>query len=242
MVGAGVVGLAGMTGRPQHLAVATGAAELDAGRLPTLLEWVQRHGGWLNPALELRQGKYGAGVFAVHPVRRGDVLVRTPQKLTVSGDSVLKHSQTDEDNGGQASPIAAAVARMLAKNQTSEAISLFIAQQRSYNQLVEAAVASTPDLQHAGAPTQHTWLHPFISAMPKQVANALAFSAEDLGALRGSQAEPMAREMQQSAARQFAYLCLTEPALFGADCADHTAASNQKLVHADDMLWATSMV
>ena len=76
--------------------------------------------------------------------------------------------------------------------------------------------------------------------MPSAVANALAFSAAEIGALHGSQAESAAREMQQSAAQQFTHLCLTEPELFGVDC--ETTASDQKWVLAEDMLWATSMV
>lgn len=203
-------------------------------RLPMLLEWVQRHGGWLNPSLELRDGQYGASVFAVQPVRRGEVLVKTPQQLTISGDSVLAHSQR-EIRGGEASPIVGAVARMLALNQTSEAVSLFIADQRKQIRLLEAEAAES-----IGSASQQAWLHPFIFALPAVVANALAFSAEELGALRGSQAETVAREMQQSAARQFAHLCLTEPAVFGAHCAGQ--ASDQTRVLADDMLWATSMV
>jgi hypothetical protein len=241
-----MVGLIGMSRCGQHAAAGAAGAGDVRGRLPMLLEWVQHHGGWLNPALELREGQYGASVFAVQPVRRGDVLVRTPQSIAISGDSVLAHTRKGEVNGEQASPIVAAVARMLAKNQTSEAISLFIAQQRRQARVLKAAsarsMASTPGPHNVGALTQHSWLHPFIFAMPEQVANALAFSAEELRALRGSQAEVAAREMQQSAARQFAHLCLTEPALFDADCADHSSPSNQELVLAEDILWATSMV
>lgn len=219
-------------------------AASEMQRLSALLEWVQSHGGWLNPSLELRDGQFGAGVFAVQPVRNGEALVKTPQGLTISGDSVLAHCRRIERDD-EAAPVVAAVARLLAKNQTSEAISLFIAQQRSHSRLLEvtagaADTATSPSTPSTSTATRKSWFHPFISAMPGAVANALAFSSAEIGALHGSQAESAAREMQQSAARQFAHLCLTEPALFGSNC-DETQ-SDQEWVLAEDMLWATSMV
>ena len=201
------------------------------------MDWVQGHGGWLNPSLELRDGQYGASVFALHPVSRGEVLVRTPRSLTISGDSVLAHSRSVGRNDAKRSPIVAAVARLLAKNQTSEAMSLFVAYQRSLRRHLRAEESSFGPHQD----NLLSDLHPFISAMPKAVANALAFSPAELGALRGSQAESIAREMQHSAARQFTHLCLSEPALFGMDCAPDQV-SDQDSVLLNDMLWATSMV
>ena len=239
----------------------------SAERLPALLVWVQRHGGWLHPSLELREGRHGAGVFAIAPVHSGEALVRTPRVLTISGDSVLAHSRGESASGGgeraasgsPPPPIAGAVARLLAKNQTSEAISLFVAQQRSHSRFLAAETHWQPAQQQpsgaaAAAAARRSHLRPFISSMPAAVANALAFSAAEVDALRGSAAESAARAMQQSAARHYAHLCLAEPELFGQPEEPEPEAEAEaggggkrrplegQRIEAEDMLWATSMV
>ena len=198
--------------------VAGGVAD-DALRLPALVTWVQENGGWLNPSLELRDGRHGASMFATAPIRRGEPLVRTPLRLTLSGDTVLRRLP---DAGGGTGPLASALRRLLALNQTSEAVSLFLASQRSSN----------------GREAGDTFLRPFVASMPAAIANALAFSAAELGALRGSGAEAVARGMQQTAARQFAHLRETEPLLFGGNDESRGPIS----ILEEDMLWATSMV
>ena len=204
--------------------VAGGVAD-DALRLPALVTWVQENGGWLNPSLELRDGRYGASMFATAPIRRGEPLVRTPLRLTLSGDTVLRRLPRD---GGDNGPLAAALRRLLAVNQTSEAVSLFLASQRSSN----------------GREAGDTFLRPFVASMPAAIANALAFSAAELGALRGSGAEAVARGMQQTAARQFAHLRETEPLLFVESLEEgrQILEEGHPILDREDLLWATSMV
>ena len=198
----------------------------DAARLPAVLAWARAGGAWLNPALELRDGRYGTGVHAAAALRRGEALVRVPRSLAISGGSVLALCG-GEGSGGDGGPLAAAAARLIAQNQTSEAVSLFLAHQRSGRR------RRTPSASTAAA-----LLEPFIASMPSAVANALAFSAPELDALRGSAAEAEARAMQRTAARQHAHLRDTEPALFGGN----RAADGVATILAEDMLWATSMV
>ena len=77
----------------------------------------------LSPKVALRDGAFGASVFAAARIGAGEPLVRAPRALTLSGDSVLPRA------GGDAA-LEVALRRLLAGGQTSEAISLFLARQR----------------------------------------------------------------------------------------------------------------